>query len=403
MKQEIKVPSVGESVFQAEIESWEKQTGDYVRKGDILVILETDKASMEIPAITNGILSISKNKGETVKVEEVIGYIEPSNEIPATLPEKSKPTVSSKPSLPTQADSIPSSSADSLSPSVKRLVETNQLNPKNIKGTGRGERLTKEDILKALSEPTSDVPDDKTFSIQNMSYTDGQRREPMSRLRKRIAERLVDSQHSTATLSTFNEVDMTNIMEIRKKYKDTFLKKHGVKLGLMGFFVKTVVVALKEHPRIQAFIDGTDIIYNKACHIGIAVSTDKGLVVPVIRHVDKLSLSEIEKQILHYSEKARERKLLPDDLAGGTFTLSNGGVFGSLLSTPILNPPQSGILGMHKMEQRPVVINNEICIRPMMYLALSYDHRIVDGRESVSFLVKVKEGIEDPTRLLINI
>ena len=275
------------------------------------------------------------------------------------------------------------------------------MNPDTLQGTGRGERLTKEDILKALKEPSSESSFATTSSSQKQQG--GQSREPMSHLRKRIAERLVHSQQSTATLSTFNEVDMSNIMEIRKKYKELFLKKHGVKLGLMGFFVKAVVSALKEYPKMQAFIEGTDIVYNESCHIGMAVSTEKGLVVPVIRYADQLSLSEIEKQILHYGEKARDRKLTPDELLGGTFTISNGGVFGSLLSTPILNPPQSGILGMHKIEQRPVAINNEVQIRPMMYLTLSYDHRMVDGRESVGFLVKVKEGIEDPTRLLINI
>ena len=410
MKREIKVPSVGESVNQAEIESWEKQDGDVVRKGDILVILETDKASMEVPAEINGKLSIVKKKGDIVNVGEIIAYLEPSGYSPSPSPqtEPKSPTPSQEketalPKQETHHSKIPSS--ESLSPSVKRLVEQNQLNLEALQGTGRGERLTKEDILKALNESPSSEPSSvaaaKTSSPQTQQG--GQRREPMSHLRKRIAERLVHSQQSTATLSTFNEVDMSNIMEIRKKYKELFLKKHGVKLGLMGFFVKAVVAALKEHPKIQAFIEGTDIVYNESCHIGMAVSTDKGLVVPVIRSAEQLSLAEIEKQILEYSEKAKNRKLTPDELVGGTFTISNGGVFGSLLSTPILNPPQSGILGMHKIEQRPVAINNEVQIRPMMYLTLSYDHRMVDGRESVGFLIKVKEGIEDPTRLLINI
>ena len=402
MKQEIKVPSIGESVAQAEIESWQRQTGDVVQKGDVLVILETDKASLEIPAEINGKLEIVKQKGETVNVGEIIGHLEPTGDSPTPSPTSPSPSVQpapSPPSLPTRNNKT----TQDLSPSVRRLVEQNQLQTKKIQGTGRDERLTKEDILKALKEPSPEESSPEIPPVQKISYQDGQRREAMTHLRKRIAERLVHSQQSTATLSTFNEADMLNIMEMRKKYKEIFLKKHGVKLGFMGFFVKAVVSALKEYPRVQAFMEGTDIIYNESCHIGIAVSTKKGLVVPVIRYADQLSLPEIEKQILHYSGKARENKLTPDDLTGGTFTISNGGVFGSLLSTPILNPPQSGILGMHKIEQRPVVIDNEIKIRPMMYLTLSYDHRMIDGRESVGFLVKVKEAIEDPTRLLINI
>lgn len=411
MKQEIKVPSVGESVSEAEIESWEKQDGDTVNKGDILVILETDKASMEIPATTGGKLSIVKQKGETVTVGEVIAHIDSSVKPSATSPSaKTKPQTSTPSETPTstpsasQKESLISPEA-SLSPAVSRLVAQNKVDLQNIKGTGRGARFTKEDILKSLNKPTSDspTPTPSSSSSQKISYKDGQRKEPMTHLRKRTAERLVYSQQSTATLSTFNEVDMTNIMEIRKKYKDMFLKKHGVKLGLMGFFVKAVVSALKEYPKIQAFIEGTDIVYNESCHIGIAVSTDKGLVVPVIRNAEQLTLAEIEKQILLYGQKAKDRKLSLDDISGGTFTISNGGIFGSLLSTPILNPPQSGILGMHKIEKRPAVVNDEICIRPMMYLALSYDHRMVDGRKSVGFLVKIKENIEDPTRLLINI
>ena len=427
MRKEIKVPSVGESVSEAEIESWLKQEGDYVRKGDILVILETDKASMEIPAEINGKLSVLKKKGEKVQVGQIIAYLEPAKEPSmdssqqqdqsqssqakeetsqaGSPPENASPSTSSTKatSKPIHKSSPDLAGSENLSPSVRRLVEQNQLNPSSIQGTGKGGRLSKEDILKALKES----PDNPNISLESSSPLPqtqaDQKREPMTLLRKKVAERLVYSQQSTATLSTFNEVDMSNIMNIRKKYKDIFLKKQNVKLGLMGFFVKAVVSALKEYPRIQAFIEGTDVVYNKSCHIGIAVSTDKGLVVPVIRYADQLSLAEIEKQILYYSEKAKNRKLTPDDLLSGTFTISNGGVFGSLLSTPILNPPQSGILGMHKIEQRPVAINNEVQIRPMMYLTLSYDHRMVDGRESVGFLVKVKEGIEDPTRLLINI
>ena len=416
MKLAIKVPSVGESVNSADIDSWEKQSGDPVKKGDILVILETDKASMELPAEQEGILSIVKNKGEKVQVGEVIGFIETSSSRPKSSAQES----TSQKSLSHIGDNNKSPALESfdhqktqeaLSPSVRRLVEMNQLNPSELVGTGRRGRLTKEDILTALKqtpsslsqqatgEPTPKLGDQKEELITRK----GQRREAMTSLRRKTAQKLVQSQQSTATLSTFNEVDLSRIIEIRKNHQEEFIKKYGHKLGFMSFFVRSVVSALKEHPRINAFIEGTDIIYNDHQHIGIAVSTEKGLVVPVLFYAESLNLADIEKKILEYKDKALSRKLTPDDLLGGTFTISNGGVFGSLLSTPILNPPQSGILGMHKIEQRPVVRNGQVEIRPMMYVTLSYDHRIVDGRESVGFLVKVKETLEEPARLLIDI
>ncbi|MCZ0931642.1 MAG: 2-oxoglutarate dehydrogenase complex dihydrolipoyllysine-residue succinyltransferase [Oligoflexia bacterium] len=398
MKIEVKVPSVGESVNTAEIESWERQSGDFVKKGDILVILETDKASMEVPAEQGGLLTVVKNKGETVSVDEVIAFIDTSSQ--QNVQEEVRST-SATPAL-----------KEALSPAVRRLVETKKLDPSQIEGTGKGGRLTKEDILTALNEKTQAKKLDQSVSsseplspqLDRAGFLQkGQRLEPMTRLRRVTAEKLVQSQNNTATLSTFNEVDLSRIIEIRKNYQEDFIKKYGHKLGFMSFFVKSVISALKEYPKINAFIEGENIIYNDHQHIGIAVSTEKGLVVPVLFYAETLNLAQIEKKIIEYRDKALSRKLTPDDLLGGTFTISNGGVFGSLLSTPILNPPQSGILGMHKIEERPVVWNGKIEIRPMMYLTLSYDHRIVDGRESVGFLIKVKEGLEEPARLLIDL
>ncbi|MCY4512398.1 MAG: 2-oxoglutarate dehydrogenase complex dihydrolipoyllysine-residue succinyltransferase [Bdellovibrionales bacterium] len=444
MKKDIKVPSVGESVNEADIEKWEKQTGDIVLKGEVIALLETDKASLEVPAEQDGKLTILKPAGETVSIGEVIGYLEPisaEEKAAAAIPSKEQtstdPTQTETTQNPVKTESSspekpsPSQNEGSLSPAVRHLIGEHHLDPQSLSGTGKGGRLTKEDILKALQSPSKDsqlsppdstippssappIPSDflekskqllKSSDLKSPSsqphFQENQYREPMSRMRKKTAERLLFSQQSTATLSTFNEVDMSKIINLRKKYQELFIKKHGIKLGFMSFFVKAAVAALKEYPQINAFIEGTDIVYNKSCHIGIAVSTDKGLVVPVIHGAEQLSFSEIEDQIIQYSEKAKERKLTPEDLSGGTFTISNGGIFGSLLSTPILNPPQSGILGMHKIEPRPVAIDGQVAIRPMMYLTLSYDHRIVDGRESVGFLVKVKEYVEDPARILI--
>ena len=428
MKLEIKVPSVGESVSSGDIEKWEKSSGEFVKKGEILVILETDKASMEIPAETEGILNIVKSKGQ-VTVGEVIGFIEPQSSAKAEESSTKSKTSSRKeeskniasPQIQNDFKALKTQKArENLSPSVRRLVETHSLSPSEIKGSGKGGRLTKEDILTALKqappsqpyEPQKKEESDQinagklevsTLANKDQNLKKGQRREPMTRLRRTTAERLVHSQHSTATLSTFNEVDLSRVIKIRNSCKEQFLKKYGVKLGFMSFFIKAVVAALKEYPRINAFIDGTDIVYNEHNHIGIAVSTEKGLVVPVLFSAETLSFAEIEKQIVTYRDLALSRKLTPDHLLGGTFTISNGGVFGSLLSTPILNPPQSGILGMHKIEQRPVAIAGKVEIRPMMYVTLSYDHRIVDGSESVGFLVKVKEGLEEPSRLLIDL
>ena len=409
MKLEVKVPSVGESITTAEIESWGKQSGDFVKKGDILVVLETDKASMEIPAEQEGQLEILKQKGE-VTIDEVIAFIDTSAQniidkkpsaLPADSAQKLNPSSLAGDKINDKKES------EALSPAVRRLVETKALKTSQIEGTGKGGRLTKGDVLKALNEKAKPMlfeSSDKTFIQEDsVDLKKGQRLESMTRLRRLTAEKLVQSQQNTATLSTFNEADLSRIIEIRKNYQEDFVKKHGYKLGFMSFFVKAVASALKAYPKINAFIKGENIIYNDHQHIGIAVSTEKGLVVPVLFYAESLTLAQIESKIIEYRDKALSRKLIPDDLLGGTFTISNGGVFGSLLSTPILNPPQSGILGMHKIEERPVVLNGKIEIRPMMYLTLSYDHRIVDGRESVGFLVKVKEALEEPARLLIDL
>ena len=449
MKQQIKVPSVGESVTQATIGQWQKKTGDYVRQNDVLVVMETDKASMDLVAEHSGQLNILKQEGEDVQIGEVIAELDTSASPPTereepkqATPAASPPTqnsvnASSSPSVSVagqpqnflsdqkliadflKKDKTPSSvqtgmpntptgsMSQTLSPAVRKLIEENKLDPNNIQGQGPGGRITKGDVLSFIEKGTPpNVSSNVTYSSEpslNKNTLNKKTREKMSTLRKRIAERLVQSQHSTATLTTFNEIDMSQVMSLRSQYKETFQKKHNVKLGFMGFFIKATIQAFQTFPKVNAFIEGDDIVYNHFCHIGVAVSTDRGLVVPVIRNADQLGMPELEKAVLFYAEKARDGKISPDDLMGGTFTISNGGVFGSLMSTPILNPPQSGILGMHKIEQRPVVVDGQIQIKPMMYVALSYDHRMVDGRESVGFLLKIKECIEDPIRLLMDV
>ena len=402
MKAEIKIPAVGESVNSAIIGEWQKKSGDYVHRDEILVLLETDKASMEVPAEESGQLEILKENGQEASVGEVIGTLDTSVEKKDQPPseKKSEPDtevkkeVSSKPSPVQKSSSQKSSSLDpsQFSPATRHLLMEKNMDPQSIQGTGKDGRIQKSDFLN-LSEASHS---EKEFTSE--TYT-----EKMTTIRKRTAERLVASQQGTATLTTFNEVDMTRILALRKEYQEIFQKKYGIKLGFMGFFIKAVVQALKKYPRVGAQIKGQEMVYHKHAHINIAVSSKKGLIVPVIRYADQMSVAELEQQVSHLAEKTRSGKILPDDLTGGIFTISNGGVFGSLLSTPIINPPQSGILGMHKMEKRPVVIGDQIVIRPMMYIALSYDHRIIDGRESVGFLVSIKEHIEEPARLLLEI
>lgn len=401
---DIKVPAVGESITEATIGSWTKKTGDYVQQNEILLMLETDKASVEVVAEESGVLTTMAKAGDVVAIGAVVGKIDPSQApqkaaTPVDKPVSSKEAPAEKPAAPAMTAS--SAIHDSLSPAVRRVVAENGLNPQEISGTGKDGRLTKKDVLNAPAPqaPKADIsaPAAKPAVAQPIE------RVPMTTIRKRIAERLVHAQSTAAILTTFNEVDMSAVMDLRNKYKDSFEKKHGVKLGFMGFFVKACIQALKEFPAVNASIDGNDILYKNFYNIGVAVSTPKGLVVPVIRDADKLSLAGIEKAIGDMGIKARDGKLTVDDMTDGTFTVSNGGVFGSLMSTPILNPPQSGILGMHKIEKRAVVVDDQVVVRPMMYLALSYDHRMIDGRESVSFLVRVKENIEDPSRLVMEV
>lgn len=410
MKAEIKVPAVGESITEATIAEWAKQSGDFVHRDDILLVLETDKASVEVVAENDGVLTTKIEEGETVDIGTVVGEIDTEASAPAgeaknaeaPAPTPAAPVTSS----PTAAH--PDLQAH-LSPATKKIVEEKHLNPNTINGSGRGGRITKADALNATSTPTATtapaavpakippLPTPQTGSAQEIV------REPMNRLRQTIAKRLVEAQHTAAILTTFNEIDMSETMDLRKRYKEGFEKRHGVKLGFMGFFVKATLEALKAFPKVNASIEGTDVLMKNFNNIGIAVGTPKGLIVPVIKNAQNLSVAEIELSIKHYAMKAREGKIGIDDLSDGTFTISNGGVYGSMMSTPILNPPQSGILGLHKIEERPIALNGEVVIRPMMYVALSYDHRIIDGSESVQFLVKIKECMEDPARMLLEI
>lgn len=410
---EVKVPAVGESVQEGEIFKWHKADGEFVNLDDVLVELETDKATVEIVAEAAGMLSQRKAEGETVQVGDVLAEIDTAAKAPtATMPAEPKAAASSEPAAeispaPSASQTVPASAggdARPQSPAVSRMVREFGVDTSPIPGSGRDGRLTKGDVLSAMDKTQ---PTDASAPIkQAVSASDsprGVRREKMSRLRQKIAERLVSAQHNAAMLTTFNEVDMTTVMELRKNYKEAFKETHGVGLGFMSFFVKAAVEALKAYPAINGYIDGQEIVFHDYCDIGVAVSTDRGLMVPVVRDCDKLSFAGVESEIMSYAKKGRDGKISVDELSGGTFTISNGGVFGSLLSTPILNPPQSAILGMHKIQQRPVAIDGQVVIRPMMYLALSYDHRIVDGKEAVSFLVKIKDCIENPARLLLGV
>ena len=422
MSIEIKIPSVGESVQEAVLAEWFKQDGDMVRKDEPLFVIETDKVTLEVVAEADGVLKISVQAGETVAIGAVVGSIEPA-EVPAAAPEKPKtekasPAEKAKPkekppeaaAPPAKAPSLPTppTSADEipLAPSVRRLVAEKNLDIAKITGTGPGGRINKGDVLLYLENAPAGIPEEAdrpAADTDRGAPAAAEERKPMSPIRKRIAQRLLESKQSTAMLTTFNEIDMSRAMQIRSLYKEDFKKRHGVSLGFMSFFVKACVEALKEIPEINAFIDGSDTVYHNYQHIGVAVGTERGLVVPVIRHAERMSYAQIEKAIVDYVTKIKENRLELADLEGGTFTVSNGGVYGSLLSTPILNMPQSGILGMHKIEKRPVVIDDEIVIRPMMYVALSYDHRIVDGKGAVTFLKRVKEFVENPERMALEV
>lgn len=417
MSAEIVVPSLGESVSEATVARWLKKVGDTIAMDEPLVELETDKVTLEVNAQAAGTLKeIKVETGGNVAVGAVLGLIgegsaaaTPAKKEDAKAEQK-KPAAGPEP-IAQKAASKPASNdagnkaADTfLSPAVRKLVDDNSVDTSGISGTGKDGRLTKGDVLEALNAPKA-APAAKAPAAPSGPRAKGDREErvKMTRLRQRIAERLKEAQNTAAMLTTFNEVDMSHVMALRNQYKESFEKKHGTKLGFMSFFVKAAIQALKDFPAVNAEIDGTDIVYKNYYDIGVAVSTPTGLVVPVVRDADVKGFAAIEKEIGELGLRARDGKLGMDDLSGGTFTITNGGVFGSMMSTPIINPPQSAILGMHATKERPVVINGQIVARPMMYLALSYDHRIIDGKEAVSFLVRVKDAIEDPQRLLLDV
>ena len=416
---DIRVPTLGESVTEATVGKWFKQQGDAVAVDEPLVELETDKVTLEVPAPAAGVLSeVAVKNGDTVAVGALLGQIKegvgaaPKAAVPIATKPAASPTgapdektaktkpIGAGPEQP-QPREMP------LPPSVRKMAAESGVDPSRIAGTGMHGQVTKADMLGAIERAAAaPTPVSAPVQMRAPSPADDAAREErvhMTRLRQTIARRLKDAQNTAAMLTTFNEVDMSAVMHLRNEYKDLFEKKHGVKLGFMGFFVRACIQALKEIPAVNAEIDGTDIVYKNYYHIGVAVGTDRGLVVPVIRDADQMSLAQIEKTIADFGRRAREGTLKIEDMQGGTFTISNGGVYGSLMSTPILNAPQSGILGMHKIQERPVVVGGKIEPRPMMYLALSYDHRIVDGREAVTFLVRVKECLEDPARVVLDL
>ncbi len=411
MSTEIRVPQLPESVADATLVAWHKQPGDPIARDENLADLETDKVVLEVPAPANGVvLEIKVQSGAVVTSGQVLAIIEEGAAAPATRPSAAAPAASA-PKVTLQAPP-PEDGKDQgrLSPSVRRLVEENQLNPASIPASGRDGRLTKSDVVDYLGKKPAAVPAAAPPAVARpvaaRAGTGGARAEqrvPMTRLRARIAQRLLEAQSSQALLTTFNEVDLTAIQELRARYKERFEKAHGVKLGFMSFFVKAAIEALKRYPVVNASVDGNDIIYHEYYDIGVAVSTDRGLIVPIVRDADAKSFAAIEKEVGDFAKKAREGSLAIEDLTGGTFTVTNGGVFGSLMSTPIVNAPQSAILGMHKIQERPMVIDGQVAVRPMMYLAVTYDHRIIDGREAVQFLVAIKDALEDPGRMLLGI
>lgn len=398
MSIEVKVPVLPESVADATIASWHKKVGDKVTRDENLVDLETDKVVLEVPAPADGVLTeILFQPGDTVSSGQLLANISDNAASASTDADKS--------SEPAEQESSSATHEDKSSPVIRRMMAEHDVNPSQIKGTGKEGRITKDDVV-AYIESNRKQPAAASSNESTTPVAMGAREEkrvPMTRLRAKIAERLLQAQHNAAMLTTFNEVNLKAVMDLRTQYKDIFEKKHGVKLGFMSFFTKAVVESLKRFPAVNASIDGQDIVYHGFYDIGIAVSTERGLVVPVLRDVDQMSLAEVELAIGEAATKARQGKLSMEEMQGGTFTITNGGVFGSLLATPIINPPQTGILGMHKIEDRPVVVNGEIVIRPMMYTALSYDHRLIDGKDSVQFLVSVKELLEDPARLILNV
>ncbi len=407
MKHEILAPLVGESITEVSILKWSKANGEAVKAGDKLLEIESDKATVEIVAEHSGALTILKQDGERVAVKSVIAFIDDSAKgtasagpakAPPPPPGAGSPAPKGPPPTPSSAAQATNAQLETLSPAVRKAVVENQVNPAQIQGSGKDGRILKGDVMAFIASGGAKTAPTAS-SMPTIQDKPGDRRVPMPGIRKRIAERLVFAQHTAAILTTFNEVDMKPVQDVRAQYKDAFEKKFGVKLSFMSFFTRACTLALKQLPAVNASIDGNDIVYHDYCDVGVAVGTERGLVVPVVRGAESLNFAQIEKAIGDLALKARSNKLSIADMTGGTFTISNGGTYGSLLSTPILNPPQSGILGMHKIMDRPVAINGKVEIRPMMYLALSYDHRIIDGKEAVTFLVTLKDLLENPTKL----
>ncbi len=406
MSIEIKVPTLPESVADATIVTWHKKPGESVKRDENLVDLETDKVVLEVPAPADGVLQkILKEVGAVVKTDEILAILEAGAAQAAAAPAAAKSAPAATTSAPAaKAAQSAATVAAPAGPAARRVAAEQGVDVAQITGSGKGGRVTREDVatISGQTKPQTQTAAAKTFSPAAVGERIEQR-VPMTRLRARIAERLLAAQHNAAILTTFNEVNMKPIMDLRARYKDAFEKKHNIRLGFMSFFTAACIEALKRFPAVNASIDGNDVIYHGFYDIGIAVSTERGLVVPILRNAEQMSFAEIERNVAEYGRRARDGQLTIEEMTGGTFTITNGGVFGSLLATPIINPPQSAILGMHKIEERAVVENGQIVIRPMMYVALSYDHRIIDGKESVSFLVAVKELLEDPTRLLLEV
>lgn len=408
MATEIRVPTLGESVSEATVGTWFKKVGDTVKADEPIVELETDKVTVEVPAPASGVLTeIVAQAGETVGLGALLGQIAEGAAGSAGASAPAAAASAPAPAAPAAAPAASAPSAMPAAPAAAKLAAENNIATADVDGSGKRGQVLKGDVLAAIAKgPAASAAPAVPAAPRAPSSTEDAVREErvkMTRLRQTIAKRLKDAQNTAAMLTTYNEVDMKAVMDLRNRYKDVFEKKHGVKLGFMGFFTKAVTHALKELPAVNAEIDGTDIIYKNYCHVGMAVGTDKGLVVPVIRDADQLSIAGVEKELGRLAKAARDGSLGMADMQGGTFTITNGGVYGSLMSSPILNAPQSGILGMHKIQDRPVVVGGQIVIRPMMYLALSYDHRIVDGKEAVTFLVRVKESLEDPERLVLDL
>ncbi|MBA2404026.1 MAG: 2-oxoglutarate dehydrogenase complex dihydrolipoyllysine-residue succinyltransferase [Bdellovibrionales bacterium] len=401
---DVKVPSVGESIAEVTIASWLKKDGDMVKMDEAICSIESDKATLEIAAPKAGKLKILIKEGETVAIATKIAEVDETATAAASAPAAAKPAeVGAAPKA--APASAPAQDKNYPSPAAAKILSEKGVDPASVSGSGKDGRITKSDAVGAAAAPAQPSGDLKSLAQQTMSssFSREVRREKMSGLRKTIASRLVTAKNTTAMLTTFNEVDMSAVMEIRKKYKDAFKEKHGVGLGFMSFFTKACTAALKQFPAVNGMIDGTDLIYHNYADIGVAVSTPRGLVVPVIRNAESMGLAQIELEIIKLATRAKEGKLTIEEMQNGTFTITNGGIFGSMLSTPIINIPQSAILGMHNIVERPVAVNGQVVIRPIMYLALSYDHRIIDGRESVSFLKAVKEMLEDPSRLLLDL